>query len=363
MRVLFELGHPAHVYQYRFVMKGLIDKGHKIKIAVRERENMVKPLLDYFGFDYIELYPTSPTMFGKAITMIKDDIKLIGIINKFKPDLIVGMLSPYSAQASFVTRKPYIGFTDSEPTGIQLLLALPFTNTVITPELFSRELSKKKHIKVPSFKELAYLHKNRFEPNPNNIKELGLKKKEKYAILRFGAFDASHDVGKVGFKTADKIQLLRKLNKYCKVFISSELPLKNKLKKYELRTSPEKMLDIIYCASLIIGDTQTMTTESACLGTPAIRSNNWVGPNDMSNFIELEQKYSLIYNIRDPKEAIQKAVDLIQKDNIKNIWSKKRDRLMEDKIDLSSFFIWLIDNYPNSIRKVHNNPKMLSRFH
>jgi len=47
MRVLFELGHPAHVYLFKDVMKELVAKGHKIKIVTREREGMVTPLLKF----------------------------------------------------------------------------------------------------------------------------------------------------------------------------------------------------------------------------------------------------------------------------------------------------------------------------
>jgi predicted glycosyltransferase len=103
-----------NVYLFKDVMKELVAKGHKIKIVVRERENMVTPLLKHFGFKYEELYPNAPTMLGKAITMLKNDARLIKIVQKFKPGLMVGILSPYSAQASLVTHTKYVGFTDSE---------------------------------------------------------------------------------------------------------------------------------------------------------------------------------------------------------------------------------------------------------
>ena len=38
--------------------------------------------------------------------------------------------------------------------------------------------------------------------------------------------------------------------------------------------------------------------------------------DDMSNFIELEDKYGLMYNIRDSKLAIEKAVEFLRKEGI-----------------------------------------------
>ena len=49
MKVLFEVGHPAHVHLFKYVILELEKGGHIIKIAVRERENMVKSLLEKYS--------------------------------------------------------------------------------------------------------------------------------------------------------------------------------------------------------------------------------------------------------------------------------------------------------------------------
>jgi predicted glycosyltransferase len=54
------------------------------------------------------------------------------------------------------------------------------------------------------------------------------------------------------------------------VFITSEGWLDDGLAKYEINVSPEKMHDLLYYADLLIGDSQTMTTEAGVLGTPAM---------------------------------------------------------------------------------------------
>ena len=72
----------------------------------------------------------------------------------------------------------------------------------------------------------------------------------------------------------------------------------------------------------------------------------------MGNFIELEEKYGLMYNYNDSDKAIKKAVELIQKPDAKDEWSKKREILSKDKIDVTAFMVWFIEKYPESFEKV-----------
>ncbi|KDE54615.1 DUF354 domain-containing protein, partial [Methanoculleus sp. MH98A] len=331
MRILFDLGHPAHVHFFKYVIRNLEREGHQVKICVRERESIVKTLLASYGYAYENLERNTPGLLNKAVTMIKNDIRLFKISQKFDPDLYVSMTSPYSSQVSKLRGKPSIVFTDSEPTGLILSLTLPFTDAVITPINFKKDLGKK-HVRISGFKESAYLHPNWFRPDPGVLDLLGVSKEEKYTLLRFNAFDASHDIGIKGFSGDDKKHLVRELEKYSRVFISSETQLPADLEDYAIRIPPHKMHDVLYYASLLVGDTQTSTTEAAYLGTPAVRCNSFVGPDDMSNFVELERTYGLIFNFADPDEAIGKSIELIQRPDIKQEWAVKREKLLQEKI-------------------------------
>ncbi len=99
-----------------------------------------------------------------------------------------------------------------------------------------------------------------------------------------------------------------------------------------------------------------MATEAAILGTPVIRSNSFVGKKDMGNFIELEKKYGLILNIRDPKKVIRKVKELIQNPDLKKEWRDKREKLLENKCDITKFMVWFIENYPQSFKEIREKP-------
>lgn len=222
----------------------------------------------------------------------------------------------------------------------------PLADVIITPTSFTHDLSKK-NIKVESFKELAYLHPDYFVPSTDIFSLMNLDKKESFILVRFAAYDvALHDVKASGFNVSDKVMLVNELSKHSNIFISSDGGVPAELEKYLIRFPLERMHDALYFASLLVSDSQTMTTEAAVLGTPAVRCNSWVGSkNEMLNFVELEQKYNLIHNIREPEMAIKKCIDLLHTPDISKIYKLRREKLLSEKISFTKFLVWLFENY------------------
>ena len=96
------------------------------------------------------------------------------------------------------------------------------------------------------------------------------------------------------------------------------------MKKYKLPTPASAIHSVLAFADLYLGDSQTMATEAALLGTPAIRSNSFVGENDMSNFKMLEHKYGLLRNIASFDEVL-KTVEDFASNSRKEEWLKKKE--------------------------------------
>ena len=101
-----------------------------------------------------------------------------------------------------------------------------------------------------------------------------------------------------------------------------------------------------------------MTTEAAVLGTPAVRSNSFVGKNDMGNFIELEKNYNLIFNCASEETALNAAVHILNMPDAKGKWAKKREKLLKDKIDVTAFMVWFVENYPRSFTEMKEHPEV-----
>ena len=346
MRILTDIGHPAHVHLFKNMIWDLEKKGYEIKITARDKD-VALVLLDAYELEYENRGKGYGGLFGKVTGLIKINHRLYKIARRFKPDVLIGVHNPYIAQVGKLIRKPSIIFTDSEPVLIASWLTFPFCDSILVPSCFRKDLGSKS-VRYKGYHELAYLHPNHFKPDPAILEELNLSKSDKFVILRFVAWQASHDIGQSGFDLETKQRLVKEIEKHARVFITSERPLPKEFEKYRITIPPHRIHDMLYYAQMLIGDTQTMTTEAGILGTPAIRCNSFVGENDMGNFIELEKKYGLIYSYRDPNDALNKALELLKNDNLKKEWQKKREKLLNEKIDVTKFMVEFIENYPQS---------------
>ncbi|WP_230741785.1 DUF354 domain-containing protein [Methanooceanicella nereidis] len=346
IKLLIDIGHPAHVHFFKNTIKTMEKDGHEVLVTARVKDVAVDLLMEY-NIKHVVISKQGTSTGGLLKEWIIRDYDVFRIARKFKPDILTGMLNPCVAHASRLLGKKAIIFNDSEVVNSTAKITYPFCDAILTPSNFSKDLGYKQ-VRFNGYKELAYLHPNRFTPNPAVLDELNLTKDDKFVIVRFVAWKAGHDLGQKGLNLENKIQLVNELSNYTKVFITSESKLPDQLDQYRVKVSPSKMHDLLYYANFIVGDSQTMTTEAAVLGTPAIRSNTFVGANDMNNFIELEQKYGLIFNLSNPQEAIDKAVELAQTSNIKQQWNSKRYSLLKDKMDVTSFMVWFFENYPSS---------------
>ncbi len=358
MRVGISLNTPAQVHFYKNIAKGLEKRGHEVILLARNYGETLE-LLNELGFEYIPYSKPAISKFGKILNLPLDLFKTTYEYLKFEPDIITGF-GIYSIFSSICMRKPCIVFTDSEPRisffqSIHYKIFMPFVNAIITPSSFLDNLGSRQ-VKINSYKELAYLHPDYYRPNEDIYDLLELEKNQNYTLIRFNDFDATHDYGITSFGLRDKIKLVKILSESTKVFISFEGVVPKEIERYKLKIPKTRIHDVLYYAKLFVCDTQTMATEAAILGTPVIRSNSFVGKKDMGNFIELEKKYGLILNIRDPKKAIRKVKELIQNPDLKKEWRDKREKLLENKCDITKFMVWFIENYPQSFKEIREKP-------
>ena len=194
------------------------------------------------------------------------------------------------------------------------------------------------------------------------MKEVGISEGEKYFILRFNSFKAHHDIGVRGISKENKQKLIDILKPKGRIFITTERGIEKEFEEYQIKIEPHKIHSFIYYATMFIGDSQTMTSEAAVLGTPAIRSNSFVGR--ISYLEEEEYKYGLTYGYK-PNEMelmFNKIKELLKITNLKEEWQRRRQILLADKIDVTAFFVWFIENYPESIKIMKENPDYQFRF-
>jgi len=350
MKYLFDIGHPAHVHYFKNLIWALKKKGHEIKITTRDKEISLY-LLNKYGFEYICTGQNKSTILGKASSLIKNDYVIYKETKKFNPDILISFFLPFTAHVGRVLRKPVIGFTDTEHATLSIFLTEKFTDLIITPKCYKRKFPENKHIRFNGNFELASLHPNYFKPDRSVIDYLRVKKDEKFVIFRFVSQAASHDIGHRGLSLETKRKTVKEIAKYAKIFISSEGELPGDLIKYQIKIPPEKMHDALAYATLFLGEGATMASECAMLGTPAIYVNSL-----SAGTLEEHEKYGLIYSYRSSLGVIEKALELLEIQNLKEQWQMKKKKMLTEKIDVTAFMVWLIENYPESVKIMKNNP-------
>lgn len=341
MRILIDVTHPADVHQFKNAIRILKSKGHEIAVTARNKE-VTLDLLDLYGIEYLEVGEHKKNIFEKGLQILTVDYKLYQFAKKFNPDVLVGAVgNVYVAHVSYFLNKPSLLFNDTEHGTFQNLLSYPFASTIFTPSCYTKSIGKKQ-VRYNGYHELAYLHPKYFHPNPKVLSEMGISETETFVILRFVSWDANTDIGQHGIN--NKINFVSELLKYGKVFISSESSVDPELKKYEIKVSPDKLHDLLYYATLYVGEGATTASECAVLGTHAI----YVNTLRLGYLDEEESKYGLVYNFSDSKtmekNAFEKALELLKDPNLKSEGKKKRNKLLNDKINVTEFTVKAIES-------------------
>jgi predicted glycosyltransferase len=355
MKILIDIGHPAHVHYFRNFIKIMQNKKHKILVVARDKE-VSQELLKEYEIEYVTRGKGGNSFVTKLLYLIKTNFILFFKAFSFKPDIFLSFSSPYAAQVSWVLRKPHIGFTDTEHAKLGNYAFMPFTSTIITPKAFLTQLGKK-HIKFNGFMEQCYLSPNYFIPKKDVSKLLNIKKDEAYILLRFVSWGAVHDAGHSGLSDSAKIEIIDRLSKNYRVFISAEAELPEKFMPYKLTISPDKMHDILANTALFIGEGATMASECAMLGTPAI----YVNSLNAGTLIAQERNGS-IFGFRNSEGVLKKAIEILETPQLKEKFQEKRKELLKNSIDVTMFTVWLVENYPKSIHLINNSSDYQDRF-
>lgn len=320
MKYIFELNHPKHYYQFKYIMQMLQRNGHKVHVLARDKDVLLNVLQEEnVPYEIFGLH--AKNMRDKVLATPKLVLNYLKIAKREKPDVIVSKASLYGTLVAKLIGAKAIIFPDSEVVTLTNKVVAPMCSYVVTPATFGLDFGKK-HIRIKGFFEDCYLAPSVFQPKEEVVKLYGLKKP--YALFRFVGWYANHDVNNSGFTAEQQRTMLQVAEQKMHVYISSEKKLPEDLEKYKLPTPAAEIHSVLAHADLYVGDSQTMATEAALLGTPAIRSNSFVGPNDMTNFIVLEKQYDLLRNIRDYEGVVDTIQDMIQNSR-KQEWETKKD--------------------------------------
>lgn len=370
MKILIALNHPAHYYLFKFIRKELQKKGHELKYVIK-RKDILEKILIREEVNYTKLISGKKRKNNRfsilselGIEMVKQDFSLLGFLESFRPDIMLGTDISIS-HVGFLKKIPTLIFNedDIEINKLFCYFTYPFASQIITPGICNVGHFKKKQIKYNGYQKLAYLHPKWFKPDIKVVKKY-FTNETPYFLIRLVSFTAGHDIehkhGGITLGIVEKLTSV--LKQKGDIYITSEEKLPTEFENYSLRIDPEDIHHLMFFSNLFIGDSQSMIVEAAMLGTPSVRFNSFVGKISVLN--ELEDKYNLTIGINNnnPQLLLETVENLINTDNLKDIYQKRRMKMLSEKIDVTAFAVWFIENYPKSVKIMKDNPSYQDRF-
>jgi len=334
MKIIIDISHPAHVHFFRYAYEIWQEHGHQVKLVARDKDVTLK-LLDDYNYPYEVLSKQGSGLTGLSIELLTHAKKLYKLAKDFKADVIMEIGGTFIVHVCKLLRIKGVVFTDTEHARLSNAITFPFATKICTPTSYMDNLGPKQ-VRYNGFQELAYLHPNYFMPNPESLTASGLQKDEKFYVVRFVSWGASHDVGKVGLTNEEKIRLVKGLSRHGKVLIASEGELPSELEPFKVRISPTKIHDLMYYAQMYVGEGATMASEAAILGTPSV----YINPLILGYLNEINNKYHLLLQFSKGEPAITKVLELAENQNLKNEFRTRHDLMLNEKIDVTA---WMVD--------------------
>ena len=362
MNLLFDIGHPGQVHLFRYVIRDLMANGHKVIVTTKEIP-VIQGLLNAYQINHRSLGAKFDSILLKGISQLKYNANLYKIARREKIDLAIGS-SITITHVSILHRFKAIVLDDDDSEAVKLFsrFAHPFADCILSPKALAHQRTGARDFTYAGTHELFYLHPDYFNPDRSVLDEAGVNEGEPFFIVRFVFGRAYHDMGKGWMTTQQKIRIIETLEQYGRVFITTEREIGSEFKKWQLTLKPERIHHLMYYANMFVGDSQTMTSEAAILGTPALKCNTFAHRLSIPN--DLENNYGLCYSFQpDEFEMMMSKMEFLLKNpNLKKEWSKKRSRFLDDSINPSLFLVWFIEKYPESSTLLKENPAYQYQF-
>jgi uncharacterized protein len=353
--ILVDINHPAHVHLFKHFIYEMKKKGYRVLVTAKEVK-VIMHLLEVYGIDYIKAGKKKDSLFLKYFYEFFHLVKVAWLVLKHRVDFGLGISMVLPILSRFTSMK-VVALDDDDLTATPIFgKAISFATLILNPSSLSFEDRGPNRVCHPSFHELAYLHPARFVPQPQVLKEAGLREDEPFFIMRFNVFKAHHDTGAKGLNLEQKLQVIDLLKPFGRIFITTERDIEPELKEYQMPVAPEKIHSLMYYATLFVGDSQTMISEAAILGTPAVKLNSFAGRLSIPN--EIEHRYGLCYSYLPEQfeDMMARVASLVMRPDLKSEWKVRQQKMLEEKIDLTTFLIWLISEYPASFQSVKHSP-------
>jgi predicted glycosyltransferase len=310
-------------------------------IIVNRDATIINELLDHFKINHHirSKRPKKQSRFKSLLYLGSMIWHVYKLARKNKPDFFIGFASPACAVNGFLFRRPSIIIDDTEHNHLNHSIYSKFCSVILTPHFFEKDMGKK-HIRFNAYIEQFYLYSLYFEPKK-------IVNEEKYALVRFISYDASHDHNVKNIATEEKkMNLVSELSKKIKVYVSTESKLTKSsyFNQFKLNIHPSEMHSVIANATLFISEGATMASEAGVLGT----SYYYINPLSVGYINHQEACYNHAHSCN-----INVVID-----NIDSLIEEKDEQVVSQiensTINPTKFLLFFVKNFDYSKGNIKN---------
>ncbi|ELZ98102.1 hypothetical protein C440_02603 [Haloferax mucosum ATCC BAA-1512] len=333
MDILITIQHPAHVHFFKHAIDEFEARGHDVHVRALDKD-VALSLLDAYDIDYKVLGSRDGSVTRAALATLAIECRLYREAKRIQPDVMTAIGGVGASHVAQLVGAKCVVFTDTEHATLSNAITFPFADEVATPGCYRDDAGAKQY-RYPSYHELAYLHPDRFDPDPSALDGLPVEADDTYAVLRLVSWGAAHDVGDAGLDRLTEL-VTRLEDAGATVLVSAEddaLP--PELAGYDIDIHPALIHHVLAYADLFVGESGTMASESAVLGTPTVYVHS-TNPGLMDDLASFDLLFG--YHGEDRNErAVRRALDILRSSN--DDWDDRRQSLFNQKVDATDVIV------------------------
>jgi uncharacterized protein len=233
--------------------------------------------------------------------------RLVDIVSKFSPDLVISFCSPEASRVAFGLGIKHIVFSDSPHAEAVMKLALPFAQKLLIPWIIPKEefvkygISKSNIIQYKAIDAAAIIKKR------SDVKPIVVNNHKKTIVIRLEESSAAYVLGKTSISNSIIYKFSQEREKYNVIVLARYKPqIENLRKKFGNKVMiMNKVVDgksLLSVTDLFIGSGGTMTAEAALMGIPTISYD--AVPNHIEKYLV---KIGLVKRETSSKNILQVA--------------------------------------------------------
>lgn len=341
LRIAVDITHPAHFHFFKHAVAEWYARGHDVLLLSRDKD-LTLALLDEAGWPHRQLSRARRGMAGLALELLEHGGGVWRAVGQHRSQVIAAIGGSFMVHAARLRGIPALVFYDTEHAKLSNRITYPFATRIYTPRAYQHELGPKQ-VRYNGYQELAYLHPNRFTPDPAKLAAEGLQPGEPFTLVRLVAWGSHHDTHDYGVR--DIHTVVERLAKFGRVLISSEAPLPPDLQPYERRGSRGDVHHVMAHARLLFGESATMASESAQLGVPAI----FLSTSSRGYTDELAQRYELVLNFNGANalqaDALACAESILSDAAAPARFAERHRQMLAEQIDVTAFVVEQVEQF------------------